>query len=352
VVPKPDRARDRGPADRVPEPPGRTIDGVTNPSHPQPPVALVTGASTGIGRVTARDLAANGHTVVTVSRPSGRGAQAADEIRRETRGDVHHLGFDLSLVAESRAMVAAFRERWSRLDALVLNAGVFVGRRRETAEGIEVTWALNHLGAFVPAVLLVDLLVASAPARVVVTSSNAAMAGRMRWDDLERRRYDGMGAYAQSKLANQLFTVAFARRLAGAGVSVHAMHPGFVATEFGGDSGWLTPFVRLAQRAFGRTAEQGADTLSYLASDPAALASTGRYWVDRRQRPMAPIAREDGAAERLWALSEAQAGLTGAELAPLRSVEAREGGSPNPGRPPTRALGRASGEGDAQVEQL
>jgi NAD(P)-dependent dehydrogenase (short-subunit alcohol dehydrogenase family) len=302
---------------------GLTIDGVTNSSNPHPPVTLITGASSGIGRVTARDLAARGHTVVTVSRASGRGAQVADEIRRETGGDVHHLGFDLSLVAESRAMVAAFRERWSRLDALVLNAGVYVGRRRETEEGIELTWALNHLGVFVPAVLLTDLLVASAPARVVVTSSNAAMAGRMRWDDLERQRYDGMGAYAQSKLANQLFTVAFARRLADTGVSVHAMHPGFVATEFGGDAGWLTPLVRWTQRLFGRTPEQGADTLTFLASDPAALASTGGYWIDREQRPMAPVAREGDAAERLWALSEAHAGLTDAELAPLRALAAR-----------------------------
>ena len=302
---------------------GRSIVVVSNSSQPHPPVALITGASSGIGRVTARDLAARGHTVVTVSRARGRGAQVADEIRRETGGDVHHLGFDLSVVAESRAMVAAFRERWSRLDALVLNAGVYVGRRRETAEDIELTWALNHLGVFVPAVLLVDLLAASAPARVVVTSSNAAMAGRMRWDDLERRRYDGMGAYAQSKLANQLFTVAFARRLANTGVSVHAMHPGFVATEFGGDAGWLTPLVRWMQRVFARTPEQGADTLTYLAADPAALASTGGYWIDRQQRPMAPIAREGDAAERLWALSEAQAGLTDAEVAPLRALEDR-----------------------------
>ena len=286
-------------------------------------MALVTGASTGIGRVTAHDLAARGHSVVMVSRASGRGAQVADEIRRETGGDVHHLGFDLSLVAESRAMVAAYRHRWDRLDALLLNAGASAGRRRETAEGIEFTWALNHLGVFVPAVLLSDLLVASAPARVVVTSSNAAMAGQMRWDDLGRRRYDGMGAYAQSKLANQLFTVAFARRLAGTGVSVHAMHPGFVATEFGGDAGWLTPLVRLAQRLFGRTPEQGADTLTFLATDPAALASTGGYWVDRRQRSMAPVARDGDAAERLWSLSEAQAGLSDAELAPIRALEAR-----------------------------
>ncbi len=285
-----------------------------------PPVALVTGASTGIGRVTARDLATHGYTVVAVSRPGGSGARVAEELRLETGGDVHHLAFDLSLIADARAMVAAFRERWSRLDALVLNAGAYNGRRRESAEGREATWALNHLGVFVPAVLLVDLLVASSPARVVVTSSNAAMAGRMRWEDLGRRRYDGMGAYAQSKLANQLFVAAFARRLAGTGVSVHALHPGFVATEFGGDAGWLTPIVRWAQRAFGRSVEQGADTLTYLALDPAALVTSGGYWVDRRQRPMAPAARDADAQERLWTLSEAEAGLTDAELAPLRSL--------------------------------
>jgi len=286
-------------------------------------VALVTGASTGIGRVTAHALAARGDTVVMVSRPGGRGRQVADEIRAATGGDVHYHGADLTLLADTRAMVAAFRARWSRLDVLLANAGAYHHRRRVTTEGIEATWALNHLSTVVSVALLADLLVASAPARVVLTSSNAAAGSRIRWEDPERRRgYQGFGAYAQSKLANQITTLALARRLEGAGVAVHAMHPGFVATEFAGDAGALTPVVRLAKRWFGRTPAQGADTLTYLATEPAALATTGGYWVDRRQRPMARAALEPGAPERLWALSVARAGLSDGELAPVASDRA------------------------------
>jgi len=281
-------------------------------------VSLVTGASAGIGRVTAEALARRGDTVVMVARASGRGASVAAEIASSTGGDVHFLGFDLSLLREARAMVAAFRERFARLDALVLNAGAYFSARRETDEGMEATWALNHLGVAVPAVLLADVLMASAPARVVITSSNAAMAGRMRWDDVGMQRYNGMAAYAQSKLANQILTRALAERFEGRGVRVHSMHPGFVATEFGSDSGPLTPVVRLAQRAFGRTPAQGADTLTFLASEPEALASSGHYWVDRKQRTMAPGAREADAAQKLWEITLEQAGFTPEELAPLQ----------------------------------
>jgi NAD(P)-dependent dehydrogenase (short-subunit alcohol dehydrogenase family) len=241
-------------------------------------------------------------------------------LQRETGGEVHHLPADLASVAEARAMVAAFRERWSRLDALILNAGAYFAERRVTAEGFEMTWALNHLGVAVPALLLADLLLASAPSRVVITSSNAAQATRMRWDDLQRQRYSGMGAYGQSKLANQVFTTALAERFAGTGVSVHAMHPGFVATEFGAEAGALTGLVRFSQRLFGRKPEQGADTLTFLARDPIALASNGHYWVDRRQRAMAPGAREAGAPERLWRATLEQVGVREVDLpVPLRA---------------------------------
>lgn len=277
-------------------------------------VVLITGASSGIGRVCARDLAAQGDVVVTVSRAAGAGASVAEALRRETGGEVHHLAADLSLVREARALSEAFRARWSRLDALILNAGAYYGKRRETTEGIEATWALNHLGVAVPAILLADLLVASAPARVVITSSNAAQATRMHWDDLQRQRYSGMGAYAQSKLANQVFTLALSERLVGSGVSVHAMHPGFVATEFGAEAGALTGLVRLTQRLFGRSPERGADTLTFLAREAAASAESGRYWVDRQPRPMAPGAREAGAAVRLWRVTLEQAGLREGDL--------------------------------------
>src|SRR6056297_1997325 len=259
-----------------------------SPPTPTGRVVIVTGASSGIGRVTAHDLAARGDTVVATSRGSGRGAEAVEEIRAATGGDVHFVPADLGVLAEQRAFVAAFRARWQRLDALVLNAGLFTGEREETVDGIERTWAVNHLGVFVPAVLLADTLAASAPARIVITSSNAALMGRFRWRDLElRERYHGWPAYAQSKLANMVTARELARRLEGTGVAVHVFHPGFVATSLGSSAGRLASVFALMQRLFGRTPEQGADTMTFLATDEAVFGSTGVYWVDRRPRPFA-----------------------------------------------------------------
>jgi NAD(P)-dependent dehydrogenase (short-subunit alcohol dehydrogenase family) len=293
-----------------------------NPSDVRRRVVLITGGSTGIGRVTAHDLAARGDTVVIVSRASGSGREVAERIRSATDGDVHHLAGDLSLMADVRTVAEAFRHRWSRLDALLLNAGAYYGRRRETREGIEATWALNHLGGMLLAVLLAERLVASAPARVIITSSNAAIGGRIHDDPELRTGYAGFRAYAQSKLANQLLAIELDGRLSGRGVHVHAMHPGFVATELGADAGRLTPLLRLAQRLFGRSPERGADTLTYLAGDAAALASSGRYWVDRRPAAMAPGTRDPAASRRLWELSAPRAGLTPIELARLGTAGA------------------------------
>lgn len=287
-----------------------------SPTSPQPTgrVAVVTGASSGIGRATARDLAARGDTVVLVSRGEGRGAEVAEALRTETGGDVHFLAADLGLFAGQRAFAAAFRARWSRLDALVLNAGAYFGTRTETADGVESTWALNHLGVFVPAVLLADLLVASAPARVVVTSSDAAQMARFRWDDLEfARGYSGWIAYAQSKLANQVFVRALARRLEGTGVAVHAFHPGFVATGFGAGDGFASRAIGLLQKLVARSPERGADTMTWLAT--AEVPGSGGYWMDRRPRRPAPGGVGEDVEERLWAASVARAGLTDAELA-------------------------------------
>lgn len=290
---------------------------MTVPARPPTPtgrVVVVTGGSSGLGRVTARDLAAAGDTVVVVARGGGRGRDEVERLRAETGGDLHFLPADLARLRDQRAFAEAFRARWSRLDALVLNAGALFGARSETEDGIESTWALNHLGVFVPALLLTDLLVASAPARVVVTSSDAAMAGRFRWDDLEYRRgYSGWGAYAQSKLANQVFVRQFARRLEGTGVAVHAFHPGFVATGFGGGSGWSAAFLGALQRAFARTPEKGADTMTWLASGD--VPGTGGYWMDRRPRRPSPGGRAADAGERLWAVSLERGAVTEAERA-------------------------------------
>lgn len=290
-------------------------------TEPTGRVAVVTGASSGIGRVTARDLAIRGDTVVLVSRADGRGAEVAEQIRAETGGDVHFLAADLGLFAGQRAFAAAFRARWSRLDVLVLNAGAYFGARQLTGDGVEATWALNHLGVFVPAVLLADLLVASAPARVVVTSSDAALMARFRWDDLEfARGYSGWTAYGQSKLANQVATRALARRLAGTGVTVHAFHPGFVATGFGAGDGVVARLIGLLQKLIARTPERGADTMTWLAT--ADVRGTGGYWMDRRPRRPARGGEGEDVEERLWAASVARAGLTEADLATVERAAA------------------------------
>jgi retinol dehydrogenase 12 len=198
------------------------------------------------------------------------------------------------------------------LDALVLNAGAYFGRAARDAEGIEATWALNHLGVFVPRS-------SGRPAGGVGAGAGGGDlverrdGGRMRWDDLGRRRYDGMGAYAQSKLANQLFAGA-RRRLAGTGVSVHAMHPGFVATEFGGDAGWQTPVRSLCPAAFGRTPSR-APTRSPTWRRP------GRAGLDGRLLGRSPAAADgadarDAGGASACGRSPKRAGLTGAELAP------------------------------------
>ena len=278
------------------------------------PVALVTGASSGIGLVTARVLAQRGWTVVCASRPSGAGADAVARLRHETGSErLHFLPADLSRPREAVALAEAFRQRFDRLDALVNNAGALVPRRTTSEDGVELTFALNHLGPFaLTTALLPELRVAAG--RVVTVSSNAAMAARLQLDDPNsERRYIGWTAYAWSKLCNQLFTRELARRLDGSGVTAYVMHPGFVATAFGHTDGVMGGAVRVAQRLFGRTPERGADTLVWLVSEPTFAGASGGYYIDRRERPVAPKARDEAAQRRLWAVSEAllaQAGVT------------------------------------------
>lgn len=277
-------------------------------------VALVTGASSGVGLVTARVLAQRGWTVVCASRGSGAGADAVARLRHETGSErLHFLPADLSRPRDAVSLAEAFRQRFDRLDALVNNAGAFVQRRTTTADGLELTFALNHLGPFALTMALVPELRAAA-GRVVTVSSNAAMGAKLQLDDPNsERRYIGWAAYAWSKLCNQLFTLELGRRLDGSGVSAYAMHPGFVATSFGHTGGVMGAAVRVAQRLFGRTPERGADTLVWLVSDPTFVGVSGGYYIDRRERPVAPKARDEAAQRRLWAVSEvllAQSGVT------------------------------------------
>jgi NAD(P)-dependent dehydrogenase (short-subunit alcohol dehydrogenase family) len=277
-------------------------------------VCMVTGANSGIGKITALELAKQGATVVMVCRSRERGEAAQQEILTESGNDkVDLLLADLSSMASARSMVAAFKAKYDRLDVLVNNAGALFSEWKESADGLEMTFALNHMGYFVPTVLLLDTLKASAPARIINVSSDAHRTGRVDFDDLQsKRRYSSFPAYAKSKLENVLFTVELARRLEGTDVTVNALHPGFVRTNFGGNStgnGIVTFLFRLLIKFFAISPEQGAETSIYLATSPEVEGVTGKYFDKKKAVEPASQAKNVEAARRLWEESERIAGV-------------------------------------------
>ncbi len=270
-------------------------------------IYMVTGATSGIGAVTALALAATGGTVVGVGRNPAKCAGAAARITQATGNPrVEFLVADLSLQAQIRTLAETFKRKYDRLDVLVNNAGGFFMQRRETAEGIEMTWALNHLNYFLLTELLEDVLVAGAPARVVSVSSDAHRGARIHFDDVELHHgYRSFGAYGQSKLANLLFTYELARRLDGKGVTANALHPGFVASGFGHGNGRVFDMLYGVIARFGKSPEEGAQTSIYLATSPEVEGVTGQYFVDRRPARSSPASYDEQSARRLWELSEA-----------------------------------------------
>ena len=274
-------------------------------------VCLVTGASSGIGFETAKSLADKGATVVTVSRGSGSGEQKTETIRRQTSNrQVHFMPADLSSQAEIRRLTEAFKEKFDRLDVLVNNAGMFVQERETTVDGYELTFALNHLAYFLLTNLLVETVEQSAPARIVNVSSGAEAGGKVHFDDLMlRQNYSGWKAYGQSKLANLLFTFELAKRLANKGVTVNAMHPGFVATGFGQDASGIMSGVMSLVRPLARSPEKGAETAIFLASSPEVAGVTGRYFKDKELLEPSKAARDEVTQLRLWHVSEELTGL-------------------------------------------
>lgn len=274
-------------------------------------VAVVTGGNAGIGKETAAALAAMGATVVLTARDPARGAAALAEIRARTGSDrveIAHL--DLADLASVRACADDLLHRHERLDVLVNNAGLTLSKRRETRDGFETTFGVNHLGHFLLTTLLLDRLRAGAPSRVVVVSSGGHKLARrgLAFDDLqwERRRYQGFLAYAHSKLANLLFTRELARRLEGTGVTANAVHPGFVRSDFGLHGDTSGPFalgVRCS-RPFGKSSRRGAETSVYLASSPDVEGTTGGYFSGCRPARPSRAALDEAAARRLWEVSE------------------------------------------------
>jgi retinol dehydrogenase 12 len=262
-------------------------------------IALITGGTSGIGRVTARELSRMGAKVVVV----GRDPAKLDAIKRELGADA--IRADLQLIADARRAAAEFRVRYARLDVLVNNAGALFGQRQVTAEGLERTFALNHMAYFTLTTALLDLLRASSPARVISVSSEAARGGRIDFADLQmNRRYLGIRQYCNTKLMNLLFAFELSRRLQGSGVTSNAVHPGAIASGFAmQDAGWYGVLTRLA-RPFLIGEEKGARTQIWAASDPSLENVTGRYFVRQRAKAPPRAALDQAAAQRLWEESE------------------------------------------------
>ncbi|WP_342378641.1 SDR family oxidoreductase [Myxococcus stipitatus] len=275
-------------------------------------VCLITGATGGIGLETAKALGRMGATVVLVGRDPGRTQAAVEAVKQAVAGaQVDTLRADLSSMQSVRALAADFRSRYSRLDVLLNNAGLIIDRRQTTVDGFEATFATNHLAPFLLTHLLLDLLEASGPSRVVNVSSDAHRVGKVDFDDLQSERsYDGFRVYATSKLANILFTRALAKRLAGTAVTTNAVHPGVVRTGFGHNTqGFFRWIVKLGA-PFMLSAEGGARTSIYLSSSPEVEGVSGQYFIRRRQRKPSAAAQDDVSAERLWLESARLTGVT------------------------------------------
>jgi NAD(P)-dependent dehydrogenase (short-subunit alcohol dehydrogenase family) len=271
---------------------------------------LVTGGTGGIGKATAVGLAAMGARIAITGRDSARAEAAARDIRAADGPPVQVFVADMSSQAEVRRLAAEVLAELPRLDVLVNNVGGFWKERHVTADGLERTFALNHLAPFLLTHLLADRLIASAPARIVTVSSDAQRMGRIDFDDLQgERSWSGQRAYNQSKLANILFTHELSRRLRGTGVTANAVHPGIVRSGFGREEPgtvqrMMTPFQR-----FWRTPEQGAQTPIYLASSPEVEGITGRYFANDKPRHSSKRSYDDAAARRLWEISAELVGL-------------------------------------------
>lgn len=279
---------------------------------------MVTGATSGIGKAIARELASLGAHVIIVSRNEEKCKNTIREIQQDIgKRALDYYVADLSSQKEIRDLVERFSQQYDSLDVLINNAGALFTSRKESANGIEMTLALNHLNYFLLTNLLLRHLRNASPARIINVASAAHQGATIDFDDLQKtKKYSGMNVYGQSKLANILFTYELDRRLQDEDISVNAMHPGFVGSKFGKNNGGLIKLAMSIMQIFARSPEEGADTAIYLASSPDVQRVSGKYFMDKRQKRSSEESYNEEVAKRLWEVSAELTGLSESVKAP------------------------------------
>lgn len=276
-------------------------------------ICMITGATDGIGKVTAHALAKQGATVIIVGRNRQKSMATVSEIRQESgNANVEYMLADLSSQQAIRELAEQFKSKYQELHVLLNNAGAMFMSRQESVDGIEMTFALNHLNYFLLTHLLLDTIKASAPARIVNVSSRAHKRLKtLDFDNLQgEKSYSGMSAYMISKLGNVLFTYELAKRLQNSQVTVNALHPGVVATQFGANNGgWFGKLIRKFFNLFCISVEEGAKTNIYLASSPDVEGVTGKYFNECKAIRSSKLSNDEDVAQRLWKISEELTGI-------------------------------------------
>jgi NAD(P)-dependent dehydrogenase (short-subunit alcohol dehydrogenase family) len=274
-------------------------------------VVVVTGATSGIGEVAADRLAQKGARIVFVARDRERGEAARKHFRAIAGQSDHTVHYaDLTKLADQKRVAKEIADSEPQIDVLINNAGAMFGSRQVTEDGLEKTFALNHMSYFTVTNILLDRLKATPGARIVSTASGAHVGNKLNFDDLQSEKsYSPFAVYGRSKLMNILFTRELTKRLAGTGVTANCLHPGFVGTRFGDESGGLMSWVIKLGKNFALTPEQGAETIIYLASSDDAAGKSGGYYDKKQLTAPSRAAQSDADAKRLWDISAKIAGV-------------------------------------------
>jgi NAD(P)-dependent dehydrogenase (short-subunit alcohol dehydrogenase family) len=274
-------------------------------------VVVITGATSGIGEVAAQRLAGMGARIVLVARDKSRGQETLTRLHSSNPSVSHSIHYgDLSRISEMKRLAAEIAAAEPRIDVLINNAGAMFGSRQMTEDNLELTFAVNHMAYFVLTQGLGERLLASSPARIVNTASDAHKGRVLDFYDLQSAKgFSAVNAYGRSKLCNILFTRELSRRWVGKRVTANCLHPGFVATRFGNGSGGFLSRVMSVAKLFAISPEKGAETIVYLASSPEVAGVTGEYFYKCRPAIPTADARDDAAAKRLWIESAKLAGI-------------------------------------------